>query len=1123
MDKKAIRRWRRVFYFLNAVYVPCIKQVFVTTFFLLYTMAVFSQQDKTVSFGADKENLPQVLKRLAKATNVLIGYPSAETEKAGRVSLPSAERTLNKTLELLLKGTGLSFRFVDGRVVIYKPVPVIPGQDEPQRKLINITGKVVDENGQPLPAVTILLQGTDRGTASDGSGNFHFDQVPENAIISAQGVGYIPRTFSVVGTMLLRLSRSISDLDEVQVIAYGTTTKRFNTGSVATVKAEDIARQPVNNPMLALQGRVPGLVINQTSGVPGAALNIQLRGQSSIDLTLSQNNPLIVIDGVPFEAGTAVTSQVTNAANNPVSTSSGGLSALNSINPQDIESIDVLKDADATSIYGSRGANGVILITTKKGKAGKINVNLNANTGFSRPGRMMPMLNTQQYVQMRLEALKNDGVTPSANSSDPGFAPDITLWDTTRYTDFKELLIGNTAQYNNVQASVSGGNSYTQYRIGGNYNRETTVYNGDFSNQIGSASLSLTSRSTDGRFNLQLSTIYSSGRNKLPDFDLTRYINVPPNMKLYKNDGSLAWSDAGIVYNTLNSLTNPLRYLHRRYVGRSENLSSNLNLSYRILPSLNAKVNLGYNSISMDEHSAQYSAWIDSSFAETMSPSAYFANSRNRSWIIEPQINYSAVIWRGKLEILAGYTVQEKSGRSQDMYGSNYQSDLLLGSIQAAGTIDVSNDMVLYRYSAAFGRFNYNFKDRYLINLSGRRDGSSRFGPSRQWATFGAAGAAWIFTEEAFLKKHSNILSFGKLRGSYGTTGNDQIGDYKFLNLWGNNSNQYNGIPGLSPTALYNPEYNWEVNKKLEAAIELGFVQNRVMVDVAYYRNQSDNQLIRYILPSQTGFTAVVRNFPGLVQNSGWEFSVTSKNIVSKALSWSTAFNLSIPKNLLLSFPGLATSSYASRYIEGKSLTVIRAYKYLGLDPTTGLYTLEDVNKDGRFTTGADYQVFGNLDPKFTGGLQNTIIYKALELSFFFQFNRQTGTDYRKQLGSARPGRIINQPTIVLDRWREPGDISEIQKFSAASSGDVTNNAAYFNSSDGSFADASYIKLRNISLSYSLPRHWLGKAGSRSCRLYLQGQNLATITGYKGSDPETQNFYALPPMRTIVGGIQVNL
>jgi TonB-linked SusC/RagA family outer membrane protein len=1122
MDKIAIRRWRWAFYFFRENGLQRLRRLAVTTSFLLCTILALCQQDKAVSFGADKEPLTQALKRLAKSADVLIGYPAAETEKAGKVSLPAAQRTLTKTLELLLKGTGLSFRFVDGRVVIFKPTPAAP-IEEPSPKLIDVSGKVVDEAGAALPGISILLQGTDRGTITNGSGFFKLDQVPEGAAAVAQGVGFPAQSFTVLGNMLMQLSRTVSDLDEVQVIAYGTTTKRFNTGSVTTVKAEDIARQPVNNPMLALQGRVPGLVINQTSGVPGAAVTVQLRGQSSVDLTLSQNNPLIVIDGVPFETGTAVTSQITNAANNPVSTSSGGLSALNSINPKDIESIDVLKDADATSIYGSRGANGVILITTKKGKAGAITVNLNANTGFSKPGRMMPMLNTQQYVQMRLEALRNDGVTPSANSSDPGFAPDITLWDTSRYTDFKKLLIGKTAQYNNIQASISGGNNYTQYRIGGNYNRETTVYDGDFSNQIGSASLSLTSRSTDGRFSLQLSAIYSAGRNKLPDFDLTRYLNMPPNTRLYKDDGSLAWSDEGVVYNALNGLTNPLRYLHRRYLGRNENLSSNLNFSYRVLSSLNIKVNLGYNSLSMDEHSAQYSAWIDSNFAETMFPSAYFANSRNRSWIVEPQINYSAVIWQGKLEILAGYTLQEKSGRSQDMYGSNYQSDLLLGSIQAAGTVDVSNDMALYRYSAGFARINYNIKDRYLINLSGRRDGSSRFGPSRQWATFAAAGVAWIFTEEAFLKKHNKIVSFGKLRGSYGTTGNDQIGDYKFLNLWGNNSTHYNGIPGLSPTALYNPEYNWEVNKKLEAAMELGFVQNRLMVDMAYYRNRSDNQLLRYILPSQTGFNAVVRNFPGLVQNSGWEFSVTSKNMVSKALSWSTSFNLSIPKNVLLSFPGLATSSYASRYIEGKSLTVIRAYKYLGLDPTTGLYMLEDVNNDGRFTTAADYQVFGNLDPKFTGGLQNTVVYRAFSLSFFFQFNRQTGTDYRKQLGSARPGRIINQPTIVLGRWRKPGDISEIQKFSAASSGDVPNNAAYFNSSNESFADASYVKLRNVSLSYNLPSRWLGKSTSRSCMLYLQGQNLATITKYKGSDPETQNFYALPPMRTIVGGIQVNL
>ncbi|SDF70679.1 TonB-linked outer membrane protein, SusC/RagA family [Mucilaginibacter pineti] len=1094
------------------------KTMKLTTLLLIVALMQVSAKGFSQKINLNATNVPleKVLHNIESQTGYVFFFDSKLVKQ--NVSVKVSDASITDALTACLKGSSLTFQIADKTIFIRKKKEQVPAPNvAPVDKTIK--GSVVDTTGTTIPGATIKVKNSGLSVMTDGRGEFTLT-VPDNAVLVISSIGFESREVFVPADGQLRvvLHQSVSKLDEVQVIAYGTTTHRLSTGDITTVKAAEIENQPVSNPMAALQGRVAGLVITQTSGVAGSAFKIQLRGQSSLDRTLSQTNPLFIIDGVPFESGNSISNQINSAANNPVSVSSGGLSPLNSINPQDIESIDVLKDADATAIYGSRGANGVILITTKKGKPGRTVVNINANSGVSKVSRTMDMLNTQQYVQIRKEALANDGLVPSTNPSDPGYAPDITLWDTSRYTDFKKLLIGNTAKYTNIQGSISGGNNNTQFRIGGNYHRETTVYSDNFADKIGSFNVNLNHTSLNGKFNLQFSSIFSSDNNQLPATDLTKFVNLPPNLLLYNNAGNLNWQDNGVTFASLN-LTNPLAVFNKRYTSTNDNLSSNLGLNYTIISGLVIKANLGYNAFNVNEHSAIPSTAIDATTSTL--PSSEFGNSTNKSWIIEPQIQYARNFFFGKFDFLIGSTFQEKSGRSSYQYGTNYNSDLLLNSIAAAGVITAKNDAALYHYNAFFGRINYNYEDKYIVNITGRRDGSSRFGPDKQWANFGAIGLVWIFTSESFLKDQIPFLSFGKLRGSYGTTGNDQIGDYKYLNLWTNTTNGYNGIPGLTPQSLYNPNYRWEVNKKLEAAIELGFLRDRILVNVDYYRNRSSNQLIRYSLPNQTGFSSVIKNFPGLVQNTGIELSVNTRNITTPSFNWTTAFNISIPKNKLISFPGLSTSSYANQYVEGKSLSVIRGFKYLGVDPQTGLYTFEDVNKDGQIYDG-DYQYFGNTDPKFLGGLQNTITYKKIELSFFFQFTKQTGANYISQLASSSPGSIINQPSLILGRWRAPGDNSEIQKVGASFDSPANSTIAALSLSNGAYTDASFIKLKNVALSYSLPASILQPLKVSKCRLYLEMQNVFTLTNYKGADPEQQNFYALPPLRTIVAGLQLN-
>lgn len=991
-------------------------------------------------------------------------------------------------------------------------------------QIVNVQGKVISATGEPLKGATITAISGNRQTVgeTDTNGKFMLSGIAYNSILQITHVGYEPAQVNLEGRheIIITLKEKAGELDEVIVQAYGTTTRRLSTGNITKITSKEIEVQPVSNPLAALEGRVPGVTITQTSGVPGSSFNVEIRGRTSLDQALSRNDPLFVIDGVFFEPGNQPSNQLRSAANDNFG--QGGLSPLNSINPADIESIEILKDADATTIYGSRGANGVILITTKKGKTGATKITANIYSGISVPTNTMDMLNTQQYVAMRKEGFKNDGITPGTNPFDPGYAPDIMLWDTTKYTDFKKLLIGNTAHTTDAQLSLSGGNQLTKFLIGGGFHRETNVFSKNLNDTRASAHFSINHNSENRKLNVVFSGGYSNDKNQLVSTDLTQYINIIPNLQLYNADGSLSWEQDGVSYATVNNFINPLSVLLKKNTSVAENLYSNLQVGYKIVPSLLFKISMGYNTFKNNEVAVVPKAAIDPYTYAWITPSSSFANSSDNSWIIEPQLNYTKGISQGKLNVLFGGTLQEKRYNGDVILASKFSNDLLLNNPAAAGLVIAQGSQSLYHYEAIFGRVNYDWIDKYLLNVTFRRDGSSRFGPEKQFANFGAVGAGWIFTEEPVIKDKLSFLSFGKLRASYGITGNDQIGDYNFMDLWSNSGNTYQGIATLSPDKLYNPDFGWETNKKLEGAIELGLLKNKIFLSISYYRNRSNNQLINYPLPNQTGLQSVVMNLPALVQNSGLELVLSTKNITGKNFSWTTSVNTTIPRNKLISFPGLSLTSYKSTFVIGQPLSVIYRYRYTGVDQETGVYSFDDTNGDGALTT-ADYQVSGNLNPKFYGGLVNTITYHNIQFEFLFEFKKQLGKNYLYQLYNSPPGFIINQPEVVLNRWQKPGDKAEVQQFIATYSGRPAYLASntQLNVSNGIYSDASFIRLKNVSLSYNLPDHLLHKIKMSGIKIYVNAQNLLTITNYVGLDPETQNMYVLPPMKKIVAGIQL--
>lgn len=1079
--------------------VPCPKRFSHILFILSSIVTLASAQQKQITLNLKDVPLETIFSRITRHMGYSFSYNS-QVIKPMRADVSVTNAEIGQVMDQCLKGKGLTYE-LDGHSILIRTISSTKQTTIPKDSLVHVSGRVGNTEGIALSGVSIQSLNSSRSAITDPNGAFDLNVKPGELLVFSY-VGYSPLQVAMreAGNMSVTLQKVTSKLDEVQVVGYGTTTKRYNTGSVSSVKAEDIERQPVSNPIAALQGRVPGLVITQTSGLPGAGFTVQIRGQNSIRPGVNQ--PLFIVDGIPFDA---------DNPNQLTWTSINVVNPLNNINPTDIESIDVLKDADATSIYGSRGANGVILITTKRPKAGKMAIDLGAYSGWGRPTRRTKLLSPPQYRDYRREALSNDGATP-----DMGNAFDLLGMDTTIQNNWYKELVGKTAMSSNIQLGISGGTAQTRFSAGMNYYRESTVFPGNFDATRKGLSFSLEHFSADQKFNLILKSSYSYNKSSLLQQDLTPMVNnIPYGFVLKDDKGNLAWNDVTI------NMGNPLAITFAPYTGVTDMMNTSLGIRYKPVKGLSLILNGGYNL--QDFNDIALTPLASQPPMDWARGNSAFGHRNSRTWNLEPQVEYQhSVSSQGKITLMVGASWQQIERSSGVVSGSGYRSDALIGSISAAELVTSTDDYSLYRYSSGFSRLSLDWANTYLLNISFRRDASSRFGPGRQFANFGSIGAGWIFSNLDFIKDEIPELSFGKLRASYGTSGNDQIGDYSYMSTYEPQTTYpYQQSLSLFPSRLYNPDFGWEQFRKLEAALELGFIKDRLYASVGWYRNRSVNQLINYSLPTQTGFYNVIRNFPGVVQNKGWEFELRSENIVSRKWRWTSAFNLSLPKNALIAFPDLKSSSYATNYRIGEPLSVYLGYAFQGVDPMTGIYQFVDQNHDGKYNS-EDYIICGNTDPKFYGGLQNTIAFKNLTLDFLFQFTRQKG----KQVvysNSQALGTMDNVPAMTLDHWENPGDNVPYAKLTQQPGTDLYNAYSLVTRSSAALRDASFVRLKNISLTYKLPASWLGRNLIRAGSIYVEAQNLLTITRFAGSDPESQSYMKLPPLRMIAAGFKLGL
>lgn len=1067
---------------------------------------------QTISLELQNTPLEKALREITSQTGFSFIYTRAQLKNAQPVTVQLKDASIKDVLDKCFANQPLWYTIEDKYVVILdRERKAVSPKDT-----LHIEGIILSETGETLEGVTIASKLTGKLTLSSKNGNYKITGIPSGDVLIITCIGYNKLEVPVEGrnNIIVRLRIAEGNLDEAIVIAYGKTSKRLTTGNVSKIASQQIKDQPVTNPLGALYGRVPGLVLSQSNGLPGASFNIRIRGQNSID---QGSEPLFIIDGIPYapnNTGINVLSSILDVKNGK------GISPFASIDPSTIESIEVLKDADATAIYGSRGANGVILITTKKGKQGKTQINFSVNAGFSKVTKYAEMMDTKEYLAMRKEAFKNDGITPSTDPTDQGFAPDLLIWDTSINTNWQKKFIGNTAGNTDAIISVSGGSEQTQFLINGTIHRETTVFPTGLNYKRAGINSSISHTSADRRLQLEFRNISSFDQNNLITVGGSSFVNMIPNMPaLIDSNGALLWESAGVQFNS-----NPYAFLRSTYTASTQNIINNISIRYQLYESIGIKLNAGYNSIHLSDNSSMPIAIQNPNNNPT--GNAGIGKNQIQSWIIEPQVEYNTQFLKNKMTVLTGASWQENKQSSSYTNAEGYTSDDLLGSLAAAPTIRAYNSFSDYKYLGAFVRITNNWSNKYLLSLSARRDGSSRFGPSKQFSNFGSVGAAWIFTNEQFSEGLNKVISFGKLRASYGLTGNDQIGNYKYLDSWESVNYSYQGTVGLYPTGIFNNTYSWEKNKKLEISLDLGFIEDRISLSATYFKNRSDNQLVSYILPTQTGFTSIIRNFPAVVNNTGIELELNSKIIKSKSVSWNVNFNLSVPRNKLVSFPGIESSSYASVYVEKKSLDVIYKIKSLGVDPATGVFSFLDVNKDNAISEGysGDYIVGRDNLIRYYGGLSSGLTYKKVRVSVLFEFRRQTGQTLLYSIYQDQriiPGTMNNQPAYLLNRWQKAGDITLVQQVTATPASAAYEQTPFFLMSDGVYGDASFVRLKNVSVSYALTGKFTDRLKLGALNIFCAAQNFLTLSRYLGTDPESQDFFSVSPLKTIEFGLSM--
>jgi len=958
-----------------------------------------------------------------------------------------------------------------------------------------LRGRIVSEADGPLRLAKIEEDDHRGINLSRDDGSFDLPMNGFFITVTVSCPGYITRRLQLsnkvsVNTIVLR--QEAKSLNEAVIEGYNNTTKRALVGSPFTLKSRDIELQHALNPLDLLQAQVPGLSVTRQNGFSNGIYSVMLRGRHSID---AGNDPLYIVDGVPYPAS-SFTGII--GPGSPM----GGSSPLNSISPDDIEKITALAGPAATAIYGSRAANGVILITLKKGLSGPLRMNVGMSYETDRAMMGSPLLNTRQLLQLRTEAAKNDGL-------DSSWVPEY-LWGTSRSADFRKAIIGNTARAFNGHIDLTGGNNDCYFLLSGNANLRSTILGGNTRDSRGSVYGYLHLQSPDSRLRFSASLSYSSQGEQLPQEDMTKYIFLDPNAQLYAGaNHSLSWGGDSLPFSNFIGLRN------NTYQLEVHHLLGHVQTIWQANHDLSVETSLGFYRLSSDERGATaISGQAPAPPPATTKGQLSLGSNAVKNGIGEILVRYNHAWTWGLLETLVGSTWQTGSADNTTTNITNLTDDAQLATGNG-GSAAFSANRVNYNYTAAFGQATYTLNKKYVFSATGRRDGSSRWSHGNQYGNFGSIGASWVFGEEHFVKLPA-WLSLGKLKASYGTVGNDQIPDYQYARSY--TTINAGGQQGYLPTTLYNPSLHFEIYYNEEAGLELGFLDNKLGLSVVAYRSWSTSQLVKDKLAIQSGAPGVTANLPIRVQNDGLDIVLRAGLGKAGFFQWASALNLTLPGNKLVSYPGLDISSNATNYVVGKSLSVSMAPHFIGVDSNTGIYQFADPNKG--------FVPTRSRDPRCFGSWTNSFSYRRVQLDIVLAFCLQNGFDPLVVLdqinytgaGSQVVSQLSNGPVEWLDRWQKKGDRSGRQRLTTLTpdvpGADAAVALGRHSSSDANVRDASYGRLKMLSLSWQIPEKWQKSWRLKGLQAYFQAHDLLTFTRYPVTDPEIQNPTVLPLTRS---------
>lgn len=1087
--------------------------------------AVYSQ---TVNLSERNVSLETVISKIEKQTGYTFFSRLEVIRAMPRVNVTFKNVSITEALDQLLQKFPLSYSIVDKTVVInLVPQTAIALKAQPRIYV----GKVLDEKDQPFPGVIIKFKGAKNSSVTDQNGQFTSPlSTDPKDIMMISYLGYMTQEIPVSqlkNPIVIKMKPASSDLDQVQITAYGTTTKRESTGNITTLTAADIAKNPARNVLEIIQGQVPGLFIQQLSGLPGSPFDVKIRGQQTIAGGFKNSQPLIIVDGIALPSG-ALPLYQTGATGENLSNELKGGNPLDYIDPSTIESLSVLKDADATSIYGSRGAYGVILITTKKGREGTPRLSLNSSMGLTVRGTAPELLNTEQYIMLRKEALKNDG---TAITNTAAFSDVNGIWPADRYTDWQKEFAGNKAMVRKVNANYSGGASGIAFLIGGNYRQQNSIQIGKGSVKDGGINFNINNSIKNNKFSINLSgSFLSTVDDAVPyDFSQSASVTAAPNAPpLFLPDGSLNWE----------TNSNPAAAMNIIYKNTTNNLRSNLGLRYAPVKGLTMNADIGYNYMNSKSLRAQPSTYYQPGTAYRTTSTLNLYSVSNLT--IEPNITYETRLGKkGTFMAKTGGTLQNQLNYVTYTTGNDFISDALLYNPSFADPLTTgpnpqANITSYYnqnpnKYIGFFGIIKYDWDKKYFLSLNGRRDGSTKFGADHQFGNFGSAAASWVISNEEWFKSILPIVSFAKLRGSIGTSGGDGIDNYGYLTTYSKNV-AYQGSLSLKADNLSNKDLHWEKNRKTEGGLTFELFNGRIYVDASYYNSVTTDQLVSQLLPSTTGFTARTINSPAVIRNWGYEFELTSKNISSRGFTWNTRFNISLPKNKLVAYPDIEKTQTNLNLVVGQPVQGIRVYNYAGVDPQTGLFnfinrfgvqgTFRQILDPVSLDVNLDKTQFIDLTPKFYGGISNTFNYKGISLDVLFTFTSRMAKSFLGYQIYPVGFQGQNLSTSALDRWQKPGDITDVQK--AGSGLSTFFSQGNFTTSSGAYEKATYARLSSLNISYALPSKLIKSLHIGGLSIFAQGSNLLTISKYGDLDPENLGA-GMAPLRFFTGGLNITL